>query len=231
MMATAFQQHSGSLAADLEQPHLRAAEALDVPGRGALDAVGWLSAHLAAVDYAVHPAMRRAVPRARALLREQRQADHRLHDALWLLDRRLTGDVHTARLPIDTILDTIRTALAEHGAAEHNLVAALADVLSAEQQQQLADRLAAAMMRAPTRPHPLTPHAGMPGSLAFRIDALVDQIREGLDSRTVPTPRRVAAPHPAGRWGMYLLGKWTPAPPLPPADGSAPHGRPPGLPR
>lgn len=188
----------------VDLPHLRATEALARPGRPALDAVAWLSAHLAAVDHVIHPVARGIRPGTAAVLRRQRAVDHHLHDALWLLDRRLTGDVNTARTPVETMLTGVRARLAEHVAVERELLEAVTSVLPEGLQRDLADRLAGAMLRAPTRPHPFTPHVGLGGRLAFVVDGLLDRVRDGLDSRPVPTPTRARTPPAGSRWGPYF---------------------------
>ena len=76
----------------------------------------------------------------------------------------------------------------------------------AEQRERLGDDLARALLRAPTRPHPDTGHGRLVGGFAFWADGVVDRVRDSLDSRTVPTPRRVVVPRPVTRWGAYALG-------------------------
>ena len=61
-------------------------------------------------------------------------------------------------------------------------------------------------MRAPTRPHPDTRHGRLVGGLAFWADGSADRVRDSMDSRTVPTPRRVPVRRPVTRWGAYALG-------------------------
>ena len=85
-------------------------------------------------------------------------------------------------------------------------VLALGEVLTPEQQEDLRERLAAALLRSPTRPHPDTRHGRFGGGLAFWFDGVVDRVRDSLDSRSVPTPHRAPVLRPVTRWGAYALG-------------------------
>lgn len=193
------------LLAELDHAHEHALGALDDPAANSLAAVTWASAHLAAVERVLYPVACRRVEHGRDLVREQSAVDHRLQLLLWQLDRRLTGDVHLGRVPVKLLEDGVRRELQAHADGEHRLVGALRDVLSREEQQELLDRLANALLRGPTRPHPDTRH-GRLGGVAFWFDGVVDRMRDSMDSRSVPTPHRTAVPRPMTRWGAYALG-------------------------
>jgi hypothetical protein len=60
---------------------------------------------------------------------------------------------------------------------------------------------------APTRPHPHTPHRGVLGAAAFRVDAWRDRVLDTMDGRHVPAPRAPRQSVAPGRWGNYLLGE------------------------
>jgi hypothetical protein len=187
---------------DVEHAHRSAAAALDDPARSTLAAVTWGSAHLAAVTRVLHPLVCRTLPDGRERVREQEATDRRLELALWQLDRRLTGDVQLQRIGVPALVAAARRALDAHAEQERSLVGELSERLSPEQREQLGQDLARALVRAPTRPHPDTHH----GRLAFWADGIADRVRDSLDSRTVPTPHRVAVPRPVTRWGAYALG-------------------------
>ncbi len=52
---------------------------------------------------------------------------------------------------------------------------------------------------------PLTGHMPLAG-LVGRLDACVDRVRDLMDNRVVPTPRRSRTARQPGRWGCYLMG-------------------------
>lgn len=191
---------------DVEHAHRHCLAALDDPDTNSLAAVTWASAHVAAVEHVLYPVAARTLRSGRERVRTQLAVDHRLQLALWRLDRRLTGDVHLARSPVLDLEEGVRRALRQHADGEQRLVTELCQALDAEQQRALSERLAAALQRGPTRPHPDTRHGRFAEGLGFWLGGAVDRLRDGLDSRTVPTPRPMTRPRPLGRWGAYLLG-------------------------
>lgn len=188
------------------EPHTRARAALQEPQQGSLPAVAWCSAHLTAVDTVLYKAVRRQLPRsAREHLRAACRADHALQQAVYRLDRRITGDIHLVHLPVERLAAEVGHALNAHVVAEERVVARLQALLSAQEQQELADALAAATAEAPTRPHPHTRHTPL-ARLVARVDAGVDRVRDVLDNRVAPLGRRTRPARPMGRWGAYLTG-------------------------
>ncbi len=202
---TAPHTFSAGLDALVERHHREAYEALEDPGHRVLDAVGWISAHVAAADRVLYPAARPLLPDGGALLRAQRMTDRRLLAATWRLDRRLTGAVTHVRLPVDALTNEVERWLGRHLEGEQRLLDAVRE-LEQESRRRLVERLATATAHAPTRPHPLAPHARVLGVAAFRLDAAIDRIRDTLDTRHVPVPRPERAPVAPGRWGLYALG-------------------------
>ena len=191
---------------DVEHAHRHAGAALDDPRQNRLVAVTWGSAHLAAVTRVLHPLACRTLPDGRARVRAQAATDRRLELALWQLDRCLTGDVQLQRVGVPALVAAARRALDAHAEQEHTLVRDLCEQLAPEELERLGEDLARALQRAPTRPHPDTRHGRLVGGLAFWADGIADRVRDSMDSRTVPTPRRLTAPRPMTRWGAYALG-------------------------
>lgn len=202
---------------ELELPHDTARAVLEDPEGNPLVAVAWCSTHLAAVARVLHPAARHGRPHVQDRLHELLAADHALQQALWSLDRRLTGDARVSGLELDRVRLDVLHALDAHVRREHAFLDVLLPQLSAQDQGSLAERLADAVRRAPTRPHPDSPHHGALGLLAFGVDAGVDHVRDLLDSRSWPTPHDQRAARAPGRWGSYLLG-------VPPARRPDEHG-------
>ena len=194
------------LRTELRHAHDNALAGLDDPSENTFAAVTWAAAHLAAVDRVLYPAVCAALPDGRQRVREQTAVDRRLQLALWELDRRLTGDVHLRR-PVATLEAGVRRALQAHVEGERALVDDLLAALSPEQQRDLVTRLATALLRSPTRPHPDTRHGLLGAGLTFWFGGVVDRMRDSLDSRIVPTPHRTSVPRPMTRWGAYALGQ------------------------
>ncbi|MEX2289451.1 MAG: hemerythrin domain-containing protein [Mycobacteriales bacterium] len=186
------------------EPHDRALAALE-DRVGPLAAVAWCSAHLAATDRVLYAAGKRRLPGGRGRVNALRAVDRSLQQALCRLDRRLTGDVHVADVPIATLADEVRDRLRQHAEAERELVEALSTALTAPEREKLAHRLARAMATAPSRPHPHNRHTPLSTLLCW-ADALVDRVRDAMDNRVDPTGRPARVVRPPGRWGCYLMG-------------------------
>jgi hypothetical protein len=189
----------------VETAHEQICTALDDTGTSSLVAVAWAAAHLAAVERTVYPAAARALPNGRRRVRSQLACDRRLHLALWRLDRRLTGDANASRHPVGDLEEEVRTAARQHATGELSLVGQLERLLDVEAQRALVQRLDDAVLRAPSRPHPNTPHLRLTDGAVFRLDALVDRWRDLMESRPDATPRRRRAVRRPGRWGSYLM--------------------------
>lgn len=202
---TTASAHDVDLLAVVDESHDLVLAALEDPQVGGLSAVTWCSEHLVAADRVLYAAAQRRVPDWRRRVRAARAADHALQQALCRLDRRLTGDLHLAVRTVDALAEQVRQRLRVHADAERRLVAALVDELAPQEQQELADRLAAATAAAPTRPHPHTRHTPL-SALVARVDAVVDRARDVLDNRTVPSDRHARRIREPGRWGCYLMG-------------------------
>ena len=188
----------------LADAHQHALDALaaDEP----LDAVVWLSAHLAAEQRTVQGVAAR-IPAAARALGALRAADMELERVLRRAEQHHSGDSLAAQLNSERLEDVLRSALDQHGKAEHGVVAGLVEGLDACDVEALSTSYDAALRQAPTRPHPHTPHRGVLGAAAFRIDAMRDRLMDTMDGRHVPSPRRERQPARSSRWGSYVLGE------------------------
>lgn len=194
-----------ALREELDHPHQVSLAVLQDPEASPLPAVTWCSTHVAAVARVLHPLAARVLPGGPSAVHAATEADHALQQALWTLDRRVTGDVRVAHQDLLALREDLLAALWEHVRQEQRLVDELAGRLPAAQQQALALRLASALRRAPTRPHPSAPVHGPLAAVAFGVDAGVDHVRDALDSRSWPTPHDQRPPRVPGRWGSYLM--------------------------
>ncbi len=202
---TAVDDHT--LSSAVQQPHDEAYKAMDDPESGPLCTVTWCSAHLAAVGRVVYPAARKHLPDGVSRVRALLEVDRRLQQALWRLDRRVTGDVHLSHIPEDVLEDRVREWLDRHAELERPLIADLRAALGEQQERELVQKLADVMPHAPTRPHPDTPRFLALSTLAFKLDAMADHLRDVMDNRQIPTPRLVKPTLKPGLWGSYLMGR------------------------
>lgn len=175
-----------------------------------LDAVVWLSAHLAAMQVSVHRAAHvrgHRAARRNAYLAEVRAADRGLETVLRRVEQHFAGDVLAAQIDESRLDGVLRRAFEHHCRTEKALLDNLAETLPREQLVALAAAYADALRHAPTRPHPHVPHNGFLGALAFRLDGWRDKVMDTMDGRHVPAPRPEPNRKPPGRWGRYLLGE------------------------
>ena len=178
-----------TLADAIARAHCWSEDALTTPGRSVLGSVWWLSTHLAAADRVVHPVAVEALVNGRTVVAEQRRRAGEIVRLLWTLDHSVSGD---ARLhaPVAGVVRRLAALVREHAAAEDALVAELEGTLPDAVLGLLHRRYAEMVRRAPTRPHPVT--AGRPrlAAAAFRIEGVVDHVRDVVDGRGAP--RRLA---------------------------------------
>jgi hypothetical protein len=211
MTSTCFEVSNGSvLQCVVEDAHEQAAAALHPGAARPLDAVVWLSAHLAAVTRSLHPAAERVLGPSMASRAERHRRDLELERMLRIAESRYSGDALAAGLDAERIRAGLLDRLHAHAASEHERVAALADALSSAEQRSLAEAYLDALVKAPTRPHPHLPHQGVVGAIAFRVDAIRDRVLDTMDARHVPVPRQVREHRTPGRWSSYLLGQMQP---------------------
>lgn len=146
-------------------------------------AVARLSGHLAAMQRTVYPAARGRLGEDLSLLRECRAHARETGWALRLLHCHLAGDGAAGGRRPESVHGWLEHCLDGYRAAERALVAWMEERLTAGEREQLALGYRAALVRAPTRPHPRGPHTGWPGWLAFRLHAFWDGVLDAIDSR------------------------------------------------
>lgn len=171
-----------------------------------LDAVVWLSAHLAAEQRTLQRSAAHLPAAARAL-RALRAADLELERVLRRAEQHHAGDSLAAQLDEDRLGAMLRRALDAHSNAERELVAGLIERIDPDDAEELMASYDAALRQAPTRPHPHTPHRGLLGAVAFKVDAMRDRVMDTMDGRHVPSPRKERRSVRPGRWGRYVLGE------------------------
>lgn len=176
---------------------------LEAGGSVPLDAMAWLSAHIAAVDRAVYPVVRRSVPNGRNVVSHQRGIAAQLARTLRVVERRHSGDALASGLDNTRLLSVLHENIEAHKVAQGELVGLLEEALSDAEQAIVINAYSDALEHAPTRPHP---HLGR-GRLLFRLDALRDRLLDVMDGRNVSVPRVERRQITPGRWGSYWLGQ------------------------
>ena len=211
MTSLCFETHTDSvLTCVVEDAHTQALTSLTAEGGKALDAVVWLSAHLAAVARTVRPAASRVLEEPAAVLRDITRRDVELERMLRIAERRYSGDALAASLDAERLRLSLLERLEAHSETEHVRLAALTDALTVDEQRRLAELYLDALVKAPTRPHPHLPHDGVVGAIAFHVEAVRDRLLDTMDGRHVPLPRAPHEPRSSGRWSSYLLGQMQP---------------------
>ncbi|MGN6473173.1 MAG: hypothetical protein ACTHK4_05935 [Mycobacteriales bacterium] len=185
----------------LRRAHDQADALLADPDGSRLEAVVWLSGHIAAFEHAVYPAVKRAVPDGSDLVDEDREIVAPLARTLRMLERRHSGDVLAGGLSSERLSDRLSELIEQHRAVQGRIVDALEGALDDTGMKELVESYEHALAHSPTRPHPHL-HSG----LMFRLDALWDRILDTMDGRHVPIPRVQRPRINPGRWGAYLLG-------------------------
>jgi hypothetical protein len=176
---------------------------MDSADTAPLDVVVWLSAHLAAMERAVYPTVKRRLPDGAVVVAAHRGIAGRLNKTLRVVERHHSGDLLAAGLDPVRMMTNLRELVDEHHDAQVILVERLSRELSAADREAMANAYEAALEHAPTRPHSHLPRS----AVMFRIDALRDKILDTMDGRHVPVPRIPRQWFTPGRWGSYLLGQ------------------------
>ena len=152
------------------------------------------SRHLAAVEAVLIRSVRQTVPQGEELGRHYLDVARQLEHTLALIKGRLYGEAHAIHLEWPELWVSAHAQLHEHNRSERRLVAELVRHADPVELDGLAQRLFEAETRGPTRPHPRTPHTGLPGLVARRIWALADRFWDAAEGRVIPDPVR-PAPH------------------------------------
>ena len=190
----------------LEDAHARLLDLVDHPQVRPMDGVVWFSAHLSAMNHVIHPAARKVL-RDRETDEALRRGTVRIERILRQLEQLYCGDALGARLDGAWESHELLDRLSEQSQIEHKVLHRLAAELTVEQQEELLTAYRHALERAPTRPHPHTPHGRRLEALVFFVNARRDRIMDTLDSRPLPTPHPMRKVVKNGRWSDYVIGR------------------------
>ncbi|HEY0716677.1 MAG TPA: hypothetical protein VGD68_03600 [Streptosporangiaceae bacterium] len=145
--------------------------------------IGRYAARLAAFERAVLPVAERRLDDGKARAEQVREGGQQLTSVLYWLDRHLTGDVHATTWPGGDLSHDVQAAAATYAQMEHGLIGELAGALDEGDMTDLIRSYHQAEQVAPTRPHPKLSYGGALGGLTYRLAGLVDDVRDGTESR------------------------------------------------
>ncbi|MBV9794666.1 MAG: hypothetical protein JO016_12080 [Actinobacteria bacterium] len=145
--------------------------------------IGRYAARLAAFERTVLPVAERQLDDGGTRAGQLREGGEQLNTVLHWLDRHLTGDVRARTWPGDDLAQDVESAVSHYSDMERGLIDELTQALSDADLTELVKSYHRAEQGAPTRPHPKLSYDGPLGGLKFRLAALVDDVRDGTESR------------------------------------------------
>src|SRR5690242_15525981 len=107
-------QSDNDLRSTLSRAHDQTDALLADPAGNRLEVVTWMSAHIAAFEHAIYPAVKRRVPDGSALVGRDREIAARIARTLRMLDRHHSGDVLATGLSAVRLNERISAQVAEH---------------------------------------------------------------------------------------------------------------------
>ena len=155
----------------------------DGAGQDARVEIGRYAARLAAFERTVLPVAERRLDDGGTRAGQLREGGEQLNTVLYWLDRHLTGDARARAWPGDDLDQDIQAAVDSYSEMEHGLIGELAQALDEADLTELIKSYHEAEQVAPTRPHPKLGYGGVLGGLTFRLAGLIDDVRDGTESR------------------------------------------------
>lgn len=156
------------------------------------------SKHLHAVDAVLLKPARRQVPDGGVLVHDYLRSAKDLEVVLAHVKAHEYGSVYETSYTWPQVWDEVGGAMADHRRHEEVLGDRLTASLDDDELDTLTQRLYAAELAAPSRPHPYTPHTGMFGLVARKVMHTVDRFWDTAEGRMVPEP----APEPKKKPGL-----------------------------
>jgi hypothetical protein len=163
------------------------------------------SRHLAAVDAVLLPAVGHAAPDGDTLVHEYLEVAKQLELTLSRLKARLYGEAHAIYRSWPALWEEAQERLERHNRLEMRVLETLLQHGDPDELDELAERLFHAETRAPTRPHPYTPHTGWVSGLSRRLWALADRFWDNAEGRMIPDPVRPAHHQHDSLVAQYLV--------------------------
>ncbi|QIX28213.1 hypothetical protein ncot_17675 [Nocardioides sp. JQ2195] len=163
------------------------------------------SRHLAAANAVLVPAIERHLAGGHDLARDFSRASRDLEQAMAQTKAKLYGEAHAIHRPWSEIWSDLHSRFNVFMDLEERMAQALVDSTSDGFCADLADRVYAAELHSPTRPHPFVPHRGVRGRVARRICLTVDHFWDATEGRMIPEPVKPHDRSHDGRFTQYLL--------------------------
>jgi hypothetical protein len=176
------------------------------------------SRHLAAVSAALLPQARHALPDGAERTKEFVRQCRRLEVCLAQIKAKLYGEAHAIHRGWSELWSDVRHELGETLRLERQLVDDLVEALGEERCDALASAIYHQELHAPTRPHPYSPHQGVPGRMARRVLTTVDHFWDATEGRMVPEPVHPRDHSHDGLLTHYLLADADPDPDAEPRE-------------
>jgi hypothetical protein len=145
--------------------------------------IGRYAARLAAFERTVLPVAQRRLDDGGTRAKQLREGGEQLNTVLYWMDRHLTGDPRARTWPGDDLDQDVQAAMDSYGELERKLISELAGALDESDLTELIRSYHQAEQVAPTRPHPNLGYGGVLGGLTFRLAGLIDDVRDGTESR------------------------------------------------
>ena len=162
------------------------------------------SKHLHAVDAVLLGPARHRVPDGGALVHDYLRSTKDLEVVLAHVKAHVYGSVYETSFSWPEVWAGVDTAMADHQRHEALLGDRISESLDDAEVDELAQRLYAAELSAPSRPHPYTPHTGMLGRVARTVMRAVDGFWDTVEVRMAPEPERPPKRKP-GLVAQYFL--------------------------
>lgn len=163
------------------------------------------SRHLHAVDEALLPAVSAHCEGGAELVHDYLPAARHLEVLLFHVKAHEYGSTWETTHDWPALWGEVEEALHAQEEKEDELASRLSTEASADELLLVAERIAAAERRAPSRPHPHLPHTGLPGKVVRRLARPVDAVWDAVENRAVGGPKPLPHEKPSIFW-QYLLG-------------------------
>jgi hypothetical protein len=165
-----------------------------------------LSQHLAAVDDVLLAEAKDDLAAGHEWVQYYVRHTRTLEQSLHRLKGWIYGDVTSQQVDWHGVWREMSALLDDHVRLEHTLADELLKRLGHDEEARVAERLRVAQERAPTRPHPFTPHTGLAGRITHRLWRIWDSFWDHAEGRVVSHGPLKQPEHPDSLGHRYFTG-------------------------